>query len=449
MGKKTKLQFLVVAIIASILSIGLAFYVLSPKSEPLGILDDFSQQEYANRSLQLEEVATLLKEEATDEQPEDESTEKDNDEKTEEKTEENTDEKNKDVEQKENAQPSEGEKQEGEVVEDETDKPVAPEKDLAMAIANAVQSVYTIDTDLEQGSGFLFNEKGDVVTNAHVAKDASYIVVTTSDGNQLDGYLVGISEQTDIALIRVPELAGKRPLPMETSRMSEGRRVFSIGSPDNIANTSSEGKILSVGKSFYDDYEYTDLYEMDAKIKKGSSGGPLIDAETERVIGINSLILLDRPEIGYAIPMFKVHSMLSKWANEAKLDIEEGETEKSFDEKMLTEFIQGYYSLIPHTLNDPEIDYYLSYVKIGSEAAETIPQFINTLLEESRTYDKVDETISNITIGETEAVIDANVRMLYHQQEDDEVYEVVYKVKHTVVIDEYGDYKIIKSVVEN
>lgn len=447
MDKKTKLQFLIVAIIASILSIGLAFYVLSPKSESIAVLDDFSQQQYANRSLQFEEIATLLKDEATDEEQEEGSTEDPGDKETDK---ENDKENNKDDETKpeDDEQQAEGDKQEGEKVEEETEKPVAPEKDLTMAIANAVQSVYTIDTDLEQGSGFLFNDKGDVVTNAHVAKDASYIVVTTSDGNQFDGYLIGISKSTDIALIRVPELAGKSPLPMETSQLSEGRRVFALGSPENMANTSSEGKILSVGKSFYDDYEYTDLYEMDAQIKKGSSGGPLIDAETERVIGINSLILIDKPEIGYAIPMFKVHSKLSKWAKEAKLDIEEGATETSFDEKALTEFIQGYYSLIPYTLNDPEIDYYLSYVQIGSEAAETIPELINTLLEDSRTYDKIDETVTNVTIEESEATIDVDVRMLYHQEEDDEVYELVYTVKHHVIIDEYGDYKINKTTIQ-
>src|SRR5699024_3717205 len=247
-----------------------------------------------------------------------------------------------------------------------------------------------------------------------------------------------------------------------------------------------------------------------------------------RVIGINSLILVDNPEIGYAIPMFKVHSTLSKWAKDAKIDIEEGETQISFDEKTLTEFIQGYYSLIPYTLNDPEIDYYLSYVQMGSEAANAIPQFIDTLLEDSRTYDKIDETIEkdakidieegetqisfdektlteyiqgyyslipytlndpeidyylsyvqmgseaanaipqfidtlledsrtydkidetieNVTIGESEAKIDVHVRMLYHQTEDDEVYEVVYNVQHVIIIDEYGDYKISKSIIQ-
>lgn len=449
MEKKAKIQFLIIAIIASILSIGLAFIILSPKDEPVGGVHDFSAKVYANHSLQFEDLSSILKEEQElkpDEQEKvDEKQEPSETKSEKKKTAEKTD---RDQKKEHHQQSPEATKQEGEIVGEKEKKPVAPTKDLTMAIANAIQSVYTIDTDLEQGSGFLFNEKGDVVTNAHVVKDASYIVVTTSDGSQFDGYLVGISETTDIALIRVPELEGKRALPMETSKVGKGKRVFAIGSPENIANSSSEGEILSVGKNFFNDYEYSDLYEMSAQIKKGSSGGPLIDAETERVIGINSLILLDKPEIGYAIPMFKVHGMLTKWAKEAQIEVEESEINTSFDEKTLTEFVQGYYALLPYTLNDPEIDYYLSYVQMGSEAATTIPAFIDTLLEESRIYDKVDANVRNVAIGETEAVIDVSVRMLYHQKEADETYEVVYDEQHVIVIDEYGDYKIITSTIQ-
>ena len=63
-----------------------------------------------------------------------------------------------------------------------------------------------------QGSGFLFNKKGDIITNAHVAKDASYVFVTNEHGQEFEGQVIGISKKTDVALIRVPDLAGKDPL---------------------------------------------------------------------------------------------------------------------------------------------------------------------------------------------------------------------------------------------
>ncbi|MBO1912906.1 trypsin-like peptidase domain-containing protein, partial [Microvirga sp. 3-52] len=106
--------------------------------------------------------------------------------------------------------------------------PVAPETDLSSTIANAKSFVYTIDSDLQQGSGFLFNEKGDIVTNAHVAKDAAYITVTNSNGQQFNGHVIGISDKTDIALIRVLDLAGKQPMEMELSRVPVGTKVFAL-----------------------------------------------------------------------------------------------------------------------------------------------------------------------------------------------------------------------------
>src|SRR5699024_5297636 len=132
----------------------LAFYVLAPKSEPIVMEDDFSQKAYANRSLQLEEVSSLLK---TEEPEEPEETEEKTEDVEEQPKKESTDEKNESEQEPESEQKhTEGEKQEGETVEIDGETPVAPKKDLTMAIANAIQSVYTIDSHLEQGSGVLF-----------------------------------------------------------------------------------------------------------------------------------------------------------------------------------------------------------------------------------------------------------------------------------------------------
>lgn len=338
-----------------------------------------------------------------------------------------------------------------EIIE-KSEVPVAPEKDIAMAIANAKTYVYTIDTDLEQGSGFLFNNQGDIATNAHVAKDATYVVVTNSDGQQFTGYVVGISNKVDIALIRVPELAGKEPMEMELSKIESGRSVFALGSPENIANTSSEGKILSVGKSFNDDYAYTDLYEMDALIKKGSSGGPLIDAETERILGINSIILEENPNIGYAIPVYTVIKQLNEWAANAKIDIEVTEEEWDhlnvayFDKALLTNFIENYYELLPYSLNDRTLTYYRGYLRPGSQAEAEGIKLIDEYAADERIFDEVKATIQSVDIGEDEAVIVANATFVYHNEVSDEVYEVSHEATYTVIIDEYGDYSI-KNIV--
>ena len=351
-------------------------------------------------------------------------------------------------------EPEEKEEVTEEKVENVTEVPVAPEQDLATIIANAKAYVYTIDSDLEQGSGFLFNAKGDIVTNAHVAKDASYITVTNSNGQQLSGQVIGISDKVDIALIRVPELAGKQPMAMEMSKVQEGTSVFALGSPENIANTSSEGKILSTGKNFFDDYQYNDLYEMDAAIKKGSSGGPLIDAKTERILGINSIVLQDDPGIGYAIPIYTVINQLNDWASNPKVeedssDEDSGHVEEAyFAEDLLKNFIEGYYELIPYSLNDDKLDYYVSYLLPGSQAEQEGKKLVAQYKEESRVFDAVKSSIGSVKIGEEAAEITAEAVFTYHDQENDDVYEITHEATYTVVIDEYGDYRIKHMVIK-
>ena len=333
-----------------------------------------------------------------------------------------------------------------EIEDEETVVPVAPETDLSSTIANAKSFVYTIDSDLQQGSGFLFNTKGDIVTNAHVAKDAGYITVTNSNGQQFNGVVIGISETIDIALIRVPDLEGKKPMEMELSKVPVGTKVFALGSPENIANTSTEGEITSFGKSFFDDYDYKNLYEMNATIKQGSSGGPLIDAGTDRIIGINSLILENNPSIGYAIPMYTVIDQLNKWASTAEditNDLEDHIIEGAYlDDELLRSFINSYYELIPYSLNDQKLEYYWTYLLPGSQAAKEGVRQVEELSGEHRVFDTVKSTITSVEIGENEATVKANATFTYHDQESDEVKTIDYAATFTVVIDEYGDYAI-------
>ncbi len=333
----------------------------------------------------------------------------------------------------------------------EVEIPVAPEKDLSLAIANAKAHVYTINTDLEQGSGFLFNDKGDILTNAHVAAGASYVTLTNSDGQQFNGEIIGISEKVDIALIRVMDLAGKQPMALEMSPVPVGTEVFALGSPENIANTSTEGKILSVGKSFFDDYQYDDLYEMDALIKKGSSGGPLIDAMTEKIIGINSIYLLDNPNIAYAIPIYTVINKLNEWVADPYIDSSWSENDQQigeayFDEEMLDGFIKAYYELVPYSLNDENLDYYTSYLLAGSNGEVEGKKLVEEYRQEDRVFDAVNPTIISIEIGEDEATVEAKSVFIYHDEKTDEVNTIDHHVTYTVIIDEFSDYKI-KDIV--
>jgi serine protease Do len=323
----------------------------------------------------------------------------------------------------------------------------APEKDLSLMIANAKTHVYTLYTDLEQGSGFLFNEQGDILTSAHVVKDASYVMLKNSDGQEFNGQVIGISETADVALVRVAELAGKEPMPMAAEEPEIGTKVVAIGSPEDQANTATEGEVTATGASFSDTYEYTDMIESTATLKKGSSGGPLIDAENEQILGINSIILEDSPEIGYAIPVYTVIDQLNKWvANPIEYKKEEiilqDVKDAYFDEELLGSFIESYYELIPYSLNDPQLTYYQSYLLPGSEGETEGIKRVEERTDANKVYDTITASITHVEIGEAESTVEATAEYMYHDKTTNETFSETETTVFTVVIDEYGDYQI-------
>ena len=329
-----------------------------------------------------------------------------------------------------------------------------PKKDFSTTIANAKQFVYTIYSDVEQGSGFLYNSSGDILTNAHVLKDASYVTVKNSNGQEFDGQIIGISETQDIALVRVLELADKQPPPMEMSQVGVGTEVFSLGSPGNIANTSSEGVITSVGKTIVDDFTYANLYEMNALIKQGSSGGPLINASTGKVLGINSIVLTDNPQIGYAIPIYTVSKQLNDWvANplippDPEKEILQHVDDAYLDEELLASFIVDYYELFLFGLNDVTSKYYISFLYPGSQAETDEQKKMEELRKLQQAYSNVKTVVNSVLVSEDSAVIDADATFTYTDSQDKQTKTVIRKATFTVVLDQYGDYQIKEVIVK-
>lgn len=327
------------------------------------------------------------------------------------------------------------------------------EIELASMIANAKTHVYTLYTDLEQGSGFLINNQGDILTNAHVVLDASYVTVKNSDGQEFNGNIIGISETQDLALVRVTELAGKEPLEIEMEPVDIGTPVVAIGSPGDQSNTATTGEITATDLDFMDQFEYTGLYEMSAEISQGSSGGPLIAADTGKILGINSIILEEKPGSGYTIPIYSVWDQLTEWVENPTLP--EGEEvvlqdvkDAYFAEDLLENFIAAYYEIIPYTLNDAESTYYLSFVLPGSEAQEESAELIEENANLDRIYDTVEPTITAIEINEDSATVEAEADFTYHDKTSGESSTVSHEGIYTVVIDEYGDYQIEDIVSE-
>lgn len=191
-------------------------------------------------------------------------------------------------------------------------------KSLKDIIFETQKYVVMITTDDgTQGSGFLYNELGDLITNAHVVSGSSQVKVTTADARELIGEVIGISTETDVAVVRVAELADSGYLSLvKYEKASVGDEVISIGSPLGYQNTVTTGMISGVGRSLQiQPYVYKDLYQISTPISHGNSGGPLVDAHTGQVLGINSAGLEDS-SIGFSIPIVNILALIEGWSKE-------------------------------------------------------------------------------------------------------------------------------------
>ena len=170
------------------------------------------------------------------------------------------------------------------------------------------------------GSGFIYNDKGDIVTNAHVVADANGIKVKASDGSLYTGKLIGINPEKDIALIRADGLSGREPLAIDVNaKIDIGDEVIVFGSPLGLDNTVTTGIISGLNRDFdIEETSYKGLYQISAPITHGNSGGPLVLKSSGYVIGINTAGE-DQGSIGFSIPIGQVNAIIENWSEHPDL----------------------------------------------------------------------------------------------------------------------------------
>ncbi len=189
------------------------------------------------------------------------------------------------------------------------------QNDVSQVIDESLKKVVTIYTGTSQGSGFLINDKGDVLTNAHVVEGFKEVTALDSTNQKFSGSVIGYSNNTDVAIVRVDELAGKTSLALETSTdASIGEEVIALGSPLGVRNTATLGYITGVNRSFIvGERSYDNVYQMSAHLAGGSSGGPLLSLKTGKVVAINSARLVEDDSVGFSIPIKSIYSLISDW----------------------------------------------------------------------------------------------------------------------------------------
>lgn len=248
-------------------------------------------------------------------------------------------------------------------------------KDLSVKeiIKQSQKKVFTVTTMDGFGSGFLFNRYGDLLTNAHVVEGFSDVTVTGLDKREYAGTVIGIGASLDVAVIRVPGLAGKDPLPLETLTKAEvGDPVLALGSPLGLENTVTTGIISGLDRELeLEPYVYRNLYQTSAPIAPGNSGGPLINSDTGKVVGINSAIM-KQGTIGFSIPISQVAAMAEGWtghkiagAPDSSKPVSTGTTASAVSDSIPKEEGEGliisYYSSLSLE------DYVTAYSLLGSQ----------------------------------------------------------------------------------
>ncbi|PKR78452.1 serine protease [Halalkalibacillus sediminis] len=261
------------------------------------------------------------------------------------------------------------------IVEVVQDDQVDNQQDFQSIIHESQKYVVQIESHgsfgKNEGSGFIYNEKGDIITNAHVVKDADEIFVKTSEAQTYPAAVIGIGNQEDVAVIRVPQLANKNPMEMDdTFEPNIGDEIIAIGSPHGFQNTVTRGIISGKNRSFtVDNYEYNNLYQISANISQGNSGGPLIHRDTGQVIAINSAATTEGT-IGFSLPIPQIYEQVHMWSekadNEDELDYNGDPTvDQDISPEKLEEDASYIINYFYETLNLR--DYFTAYSLLGSE----------------------------------------------------------------------------------
>lgn len=177
-------------------------------------------------------------------------------------------------------------------------------------------------TERGQGSGFIVDANGLILTNAHVVDRTDKVIVGLQDGRRLEGTVVGLDPLTDLAVVR---LSGAGPWPLaplgNSDQLQVGDWAIAVGNPFGLDNTVTLGIISNLNRNASKlgiTDKRLDLIQTDAAINPGNSGGPLLNADGE-VIGINTLVRSGPGAgLGFAIPINRARDIASQLVSKGR-----------------------------------------------------------------------------------------------------------------------------------
>ena len=190
--------------------------------------------------------------------------------------------------------------------------------EITVTSAGAATPFGGSDTQQAQGSGFVYDDAGHIVTNQHVVDGAESISVKFWNGKTYKATVVGEDASTDLAVLKVDAPSSLlHPLTLaDSSKVAVGDGVVAIGSPFGLEETVTSGIVSGLHRSMSapNDFAINDSIQTDAAINHGNSGGPLLNLQG-RVIGVNAQIESDsggNDGVGFAIPSNTVRSIVTQ-----------------------------------------------------------------------------------------------------------------------------------------
>ncbi|MBA3735439.1 MAG: trypsin-like peptidase domain-containing protein [Actinobacteria bacterium] len=196
----------------------------------------------------------------------------------------------------------------------------------------SVQSIYQlarkgvveVTSAQGQGSGFVYDTTGHVLTNQHVVSGASSLTVKLWNGKTYDAQVVGTDASTDLALLKISAPASElfRLALGDSGKLIVGDNVVAIGSPFGLEETVTSGIVSALHREMRspNGFAIDDSIQTDAAINHGNSGGPLLNAQG-KVVGINAQIESDsggNDGVGFAIPSNTIRSIASQLISNGK-----------------------------------------------------------------------------------------------------------------------------------
>ncbi len=186
--------------------------------------------------------------------------------------------------------------------------------------------------DEVQGSGFVYDTQGHLVTNAHVVENANRIAVTFADDTTFIATLVGVDPDADLAVLQIaPANVKAGPLTLaDSDKLAVGQRAVTIGNPFGRNGTMTQGIVSGLGRSLEGQrdsgqgraYLIPQIVQTDAAINPGNSGGPLLDG-SGAVIGITTAIespVQQSSGVGFAVPSNIVKKVADALIKDGKID---------------------------------------------------------------------------------------------------------------------------------